>query len=47
MVSMFFPKAAYFGFAPTVSVKAQRNDSTLSIYSTKDVRMNIGFSSVF
>ncbi len=46
-LSLFFPKISYYGFAPTLNLSANRNDSSIDIYSTKDLRMSIGFNSTF
>lgn len=46
-VSVLFPKVSYYGFSPTVSVTASRKDSTIDIYSTKNLNMNAGFQSSF
>ncbi|WP_069299665.1 surface lipoprotein assembly modifier [Neptunicoccus sediminis] len=46
-VSLLFPAVNYYGFAPTLNLSASRTNSTVPIYSTKDLRMNIGFKSTF
>lgn len=46
-VSVLFPSVSYYGFSPTVSVTASRKDSTIDIYSTKNLNMNVGFQSSF
>lgn len=46
-VSVLFPKINYYGFAPTVNVSASKTKSTAPIYSTQDLRMNLGFQSTF
>ncbi|MBR9863128.1 MAG: DUF560 domain-containing protein [Rhodobacteraceae bacterium] len=46
-VSLLFPKVDYYGFAPTLNLSASKTNSTVPIYSTKDLRMNIGFKSTF
>lgn len=46
-VSVLFPKVSYYGFSPTFNVTASRKRSTIDIYSTKNLGMNIGFQSSF
>ncbi|MDR6266300.1 surface lipoprotein assembly modifier [Roseobacter sp. N2S] len=46
-VSVLFPKINYYGFAPTVNVSASKTNSSIPIYSTRDLRMNLGFKSTF
>jgi hypothetical protein len=45
--SFSFPKISYYGFAPTVNLSASRTNSTISIYSTKGLRMSLGIQSTF
>jgi hypothetical protein len=46
-VSVLFPKVSYYGFSPSVNVTASRKNSTVDIYSTKNLSMNLGFESSF
>ncbi len=46
-VSLFFHKLDYYGFAPTLSVTAARNQSNISLYDTTEYGLSIGFRSTF
>lgn len=46
-VSLFFHQFDYYGFAPTVSVTAARNQSNISLYDTTEYGLSIGFRSTF
>lgn len=46
-LSLFFPKASYYGFAPTLNLGLSRNNSTSSINTTHDARVSFGFNSTF
>jgi len=46
-LSLFFPKASYYGFAPNLNLSANHNKSSVSIFSTRDLRISLGFNSTF
>lgn len=46
-VSLFFHQADYYGFAPTLSITAARNNSNISLYDTTEYGLSIGFRSTF
>lgn len=46
-LDLFFPRASYYGFAPTLTLSAARNRSNVSIYDTRDARLSLGIRSTF
>ncbi len=46
-VSLFFHKFDYYGFSPTLSVTAARNQSNVSLYDTTEYGFSVGFRSTF
>ena len=45
--SALFEQISYFGFSPSVTISAGRQDSNVSRFSTKDLQMSLGFQSTF
>ena len=45
--TFFIQDVEYFGFSPTATINATRNDSSLSVYETEEVGLSLGLRSSF
>lgn len=46
-VTAVFTQVEYFGFSPSVTLSAQRNDSTIGLYDTEGLGLRLGIQSAF